>query len=218
MDKEMISVMIVDDHPLFRKGICLYLEDNNDINLLKELENGEEAISFLEENSDQVDVIIMDLQMPGMDGGQATKEICRRWPEIKVLVLTSYGSWDKVYSLLNSGAVGYLLKDAKPDELVIAIKAVHAGGTYFGKEIALELLNRIEGKEEPVAQELIEPLTDRELDVLKLIGQGLGNSEIGEELHISNNTVKSHVSNIFQKLNVNSRTQAAFYAMRQGLI
>jgi DNA-binding NarL/FixJ family response regulator len=216
--KEKISVLIADDHPLFRKGIRLYLKDNNDIDLTKEVSNGEEALRYLEENIAKIDVIIMDLEMPKIDGGEATKEICKKWPDSKVLVMTSYGSWDKVHSLLDSGAKGYLLKDADPKELVIAIKAVYTGGSYFANEVATELLNRVQQKPEVISQDLIEPLTDRELEVLKLIGEGLGNLEIADQLHISNNTVKTHVSNIFQKLEVNSRTQAAFYAMQKGLV
>lgn len=220
MTKGKISILVVDDHPLFRKGIRLFLEDNNEIELLKEVADGNAALSYLENNSEKIDLVVMDLQMPGMDGEEATKIIGEKWPQLQILILTSYGSFDKVYSLLSSGAGGYILKDAQPDELEIAIKAVYTGGTYFGKAVAKELLNIVSAKPEqktPV-QDLIEPLTERELDVLKLIGKGLGNSEIGSNLHISNNTVKTHVSNIFQKLNVNSRTQAAFYAMQQGMI
>lgn len=220
---EKISVVIVDDHPFFRQGVCLYFKKNEQIEILEELSDGKEVLEFLKEKHKQVDVVIMDLQMPGMSGGEATREICQLWPDIKVLVLTSYGSWDKVYSLLNSGAAGYLIKDANPEELAAAIKAVQTGGTYFGKQVKEALLNKVNmNVTEDVTKEefsdLIEPLTDREVDVLKSIGQGLGNSEIAEKLYISKNTVKTHVSHIFQKLNVNSRTEAAFYAMQKGLI
>ena len=220
---EKISVVIVDDHPFFRQGVCLYFKKNEQIEILEELSDGKEVLEFLKEKHKQVDVVIMDLQMPGMSGGEATQEICQLWPDIKVLVLTSYGSWDKVYSLLNSGAAGYLIKDANPEELAAAIKAVQTGGTYFGKQVKEALLNKVNmNVTEDVTKEefsdLIEPLTDREVDVLKSIGQGLGNSEIAEKLYISKNTVKTHVSHIFQKLNVNSRTEAAFYAMQKGLI
>lgn len=218
-----ISVVIVDDHPFFRQGVCLYFKKNEQIEIVEELSDGIEVLEFLKEKHKEVDVVIMDLQMPGMSGGEATREICQQWPKIKVLVLTSYGSWDKVYSLLNSGAAGYLIKDANPEELAAAIKAVQTGGTYFGKQVKEALLNKVnmKGTENDTQEEfsdLIEPLTDREVDVLKSIGQGLGNSEIAEKLYISKNTVKTHVSHIFQKLNVTSRTEAAFYAMQKGLI
>ena len=233
-----ISVIIVDDHPLFRQGVCLYFKNNNEIEIIKELADGQEAIDYLNNHYQQVDVVLMDLNMPGLNGQQATFKICEKWPEIRILVLTSYGSWDKVYPLLNSGAAGYLLKDAHPDELKTAIKAVSNGGAYFEKKIAAELIKNIHNEEkiiekddetndnsqntnddkEEIFSELIEPLTDREREVLKLIGKGKGNSGIAEELYISNNTVKTHVSNIFQKLGVKSRTQAAFYALDKGLI
>lgn len=218
---EKISVAIVDDHPFFRQGVCLYFENNKDIDIIEEFADGKEILQFLEEKHDEIDVVIMDLQMPEMDGGEATRIICKQWPQVKVLVLTSYGSWDRVYSLLNSGAAGYLLKDANPDKLAAAIKAVHTGGTYFGNQVKKALLhnvNETEDSREEDFSDLIEPLTDREVDIIKLIGQGLGNSEIADKLYISKNTVKTHISHIFQKLNVNSRTEAAFYAMQKGLI
>lgn len=225
-----INTIIVDDHPLFRQGVRLFFEGREDITILGEMGHGEEALLFLEENQGLVDVVVMDLQMPGMDGQEATQRIKERWPEIKVLVLTSYGSWDRIHSLLNSKASGYILKDAPPDELVAAIKAVYAGGSYFSQEVTKELLNRAtqreeereKGREEEIEESLssslIEPLTEREEDVLRLIGRGLGNKDIGKELHISNNTVKTHVTNIFQKLNVKTRTQAAFYAIQKGWV
>lgn len=227
MEQVNINVLIVDDHTLFRKGIALYLEDEIEINIKMEAADGSEALSYLKENSSEIDLIIMDLNMPGLSGEEATRIISEKWPEIKILILTSYGSGDKVYQMLNSGASGYLLKNAEPSELVIAIKAVVAGGSYFGQELATELLTLVnkdfgvENKSEirsQFNQDLIEPLTNREIEVLKLLGQGLANSAIGNRLHISDNTVKTHVSNIFQKLNVNSRTQAAFLALEKGLI
>ncbi|MFW5788271.1 MAG: response regulator [Halanaerobiales bacterium] len=216
-----ISVAIVDDHPFFRQGVCLYFENNKDIDIIYEFADGKEILQFLEEKHDKIDVIIMDLQMPEMDGGEATRIICKQWPEVKILVLTSYGSWDRVYSLLNSGAAGYLLKDANPDKLAAAIKAVYTGGTYFGNQVKKALLHNVKEKEDNNGEDfsdLIEPLTDREVVILKLIGQGLCNSKIADKLYISKNTVKTHISHIFQKLNVNSRTEAAFYAMQKGLI
>lgn len=224
-----ISVIIVDDHPLFRKGVCLFFEKNSEIEIIEEFSDGHEVIAFLETNYQKADVILMDLNMPGMDGRQATCTICEKWPELKILVLTSYGSWDKVYPLLNSGAAGYLLKDAPPDVLRTAIKAVSKGGTYFGKQIAAELIKnanpeeKIDGFNDNIndkkkMDDLIEPLTDREREVLKLIGTGKNNTEIADELFISKNTVKTHAANIYQKLGVKSRTQAAFYALDKGFV
>ncbi|MGM0420869.1 MAG: response regulator [Bacillota bacterium] len=216
-----ISVVMVDDHPFFRQGVCLYFNKVNDIEIIREFGTGEEVLNFLEESHTQVDVVIMDLQMPGIGGGEATKIISKQWPAVKVLVLTSNGGWDNVYSLLSYGAAGYLLKDANPNELAAAIRAVYTGGSYFGNQVKEALLNNVTEELETEKEEvsdLIEPLTDREIDILKLLGQGLGNTEIAEKLYISDNTVKTHVSHIFKKLNVNSRTQAAFYAVKNGLL
>lgn len=217
MSKEKISVIIVDDHPLFRRGVKLYLESIPEIELVAEAGSGEGVLSLLESGSN-ADVILMDLQMSGMSGEKTTEVINMRWSEVRVLVLSSYGRWDKVHAVLKAGASGYLLKDAEPDELVVAIKAVHCGGTYFNKEIATTLLNHANQKREIEFADMIEPLTERELDVLKLIGQGLGNFEIAKRLYVSQNTVKTHVARIFQKLGVSSRTQAALYAFQKELI
>ncbi len=211
-----ICLLIVDDHPLFRQGVRFYLESIPDLELCGEAEHGAEALSFLTKQN--VDVVLMDIQMPGLDGVEITKKIKEEWPDLKVLILTSNSSWDKVYTALKSGASGYILKDAHPEELVAAIKAVATGGSYLGAQVAIKLLNRVGHEKEVLAEKLPEPLTARELEVLKQIGQGLGNREIAEQLVLSEKTVKTHVANILQKLQVTSRTQAALYAIRQNLI
>lgn len=211
-----ISLLIIDDHPLFRQGVRFYLESVPDLELIGEAENGEAALAFLSKQS--ADVVLMDLQMPGMDGVETTRRVKEKWPDVKVLVLTSFNIWDKVYAALKAGAAGYLLKDARPEELLAAIKAVAAGGSYFGAQVATELLTRLGNEKDAVPAELPELLTDRELEVLKLIGRGLGNREIAMELVLSEKTVKTHVANILQKLQVSSRTQAALYAIRHHLV
>ncbi len=211
-----IKLLIVDDHSFFRQGIQLYLEGVEEIELVGEAGNGKEALAILNDGL-KIDIVLMDLKMPEMDGIETTCKLKDKWPQIKVLVLTSFGSWDKVYEALQAGANGYVMKDAKPEELIAAIKAVTTGGSYFGAEVAQELVERVSGI--PVREtELVEPLTDREMEVLSLLCQGMGNKEIAEELVVSVKTIKTHVSNILSKLNVNSRTQAAVYAMRHGLI
>jgi DNA-binding NarL/FixJ family response regulator len=212
---DKIRLLIVDDHPLFRQGVRFFLESIPELVLMGEMENGPAVLEFLAEY--QVDLVLMDLQMPGMDGVEVTRRIKETRPEIKILVLTSFGGWDKVSAALKSGAAGYILKDAQPEELVAAIKAVAAGGSYLGAQVAAELFNRI-GNENESTGDLPEPLTERELEVLKLLGQGMGNREIAERLTVSEKTVKTHVANILQKLQVNSRTQAALYAIRHNLI
>jgi DNA-binding NarL/FixJ family response regulator len=210
-----IRLLIIDDHPLFRKGVRFFLESFPEIELLGEAENGLDGIALLSGNP--ADVVLMDLQMPKMDGIATTVKIKEQWPEVRVLVLTSFNSWDMVYTALKNGAAGYILKDAAPEELLVAIQAVAAGGSYLGARVASELLNRL-GNDPAISSNLPEPLTERETEVLKLIGQGLGNREIATRLVVSEKTVKTHVANILQKLAVKSRTQAALYAIQHQLI
>lgn len=211
-----IRILIVDDHPLFRQGVRFYLESFPDLDLIGEAQDGADALSFLINGT--ADIVLMDLQMPGMDGVETTRKIKASWPDTKVLVLTTFNSWEKVYAALKAGASGYILKDAPPEELVIAIKGIANGGTYLGAQVATELIDRVRLDQETDSTELPEPLTDRELEVLKQIGRGLGNREIALELVLSEKTVKTHVANILQKLQVASRTQAALYAIRNHLV
>ena len=212
---EKIRIVIVDDHPLFRQGVRFFLESMPDLELLGELGNGVDVFPFLDQK--RVDLVLMDLQIPGMDGVEVTRCLKGKWPDIKVLILTSFGSWDKVYAALKSGAAGYILKDAEPEELVAAIKAVAAGGSYLGAQVAAELTNRLE-ENQHLKSDLPEPLTEREMEVLKLLGQGMGNRKIAKHLVVSEKTVKTHMANILQKLQVSSRTQAVLYAIRRQLI
>lgn len=216
MFEQSIRLLIVDDHPFFRQGVRLFLDGIEWITAVDEAENGSQALNLLDNH--QIDVVLMDLQMPEMDGIETTRQVLKSWPEVKVLVLTSFNSWDKVYDALRAGASGYLLKDAKPEELIAAIRAVTAGGNYFGAQVAQELLERVSHDKHVEEFDLVEPLTERELDVLKLIGRGLSNNQIAKELILSIKTVKTHTANIFAKLGFNSRTQAAIYAMRRGLV
>jgi len=218
MSGEKIKLLIADDHPFFRQGISLFLDDTSEIEIKAEADNGKIALDTIKKDND-FDVILMDLQMPEMDGIEATDQIKSEYPSIKVLILTSFNSWNKVYEALKAGADGYIMKDSKPDELVAAIKAVNTGGVYYGAEVAEQLLKRVnQTSSEAENEELIEPLTDRELEVLALLGRGLSNQEIADELVVSIKTVKTHVSNILAKLEVDSRTQAAVFAIRKGLI
>jgi DNA-binding NarL/FixJ family response regulator len=217
MEEKEIKILIVDDHPLFRRGVRLYLETVPGLKLAGEAEEGEFALAFLER--EEVDVVLLDLQMPGPDGIETTRRIVERGLEVKVLILTSFGSWDRVYNALKTGAAGYVLKDAEPEELVAAIRAVAAGGSYLGARAAEELLRHARREEEQApAGDQAEPLSEREKEVLALIARGLGNREIAARLFVSEKTVKSHVANILQKLNVKSRTQAALYAMRHHML
>jgi DNA-binding NarL/FixJ family response regulator len=207
-----IRILIVDDHPLFRQGVRLYLESLPEFQIDGEVENGAAALAFLEQQL--VDVLLLDLQMPEMDGVETTLRIREKWPNLKILALTSFNSWEKVQSALKAGANGYVLKDIRPQELAVAIRAVAMGGSYLNAEITAAMVQQMDtpGKTAPISfPDIIEPLTAREVKVLEFIGQGLGNREIAEKLFLSETTVKTHVANILQKLQVKSRTQAALY-------
>jgi DNA-binding NarL/FixJ family response regulator len=216
-DVQPIRLLIVDDHPLFRRGVRLYLDVIADIQVVGEASNGEEALGLLEQNP--VDVVLLDLQMPGMDGIEVTRRILAGNERTRVLILTSFGGWDRVYAALKSGAAGYVLKDAEPEELVAAVRAVAAGGSYLSEQATAQLLHHLDMRSgaEPVRDQPVEPLSQREREVLQLIARGQSNREIAEHLFLSETTVKTHVTNILQKLNVKSRTQAALYAMRHQL-
>jgi len=224
-----ISVIIVDDHPLFRRGVRLYLQAVEGILLVGEASGGEEALALLQET--QVDVVLLDLQMPGLNGIETARLIPQVCPKTKILILTSIGSWNQVAQALKVGASGYVMKDAEPEELLAAIRAVAAGGSYLGAQARSELLEHMNFYPDSAPQDpqntkpaadllsdLIEPLSAREKEVLILIAKGQSNREIAQHLYLSEKTVKTHVTNILQKLNAKSRTQAALYAMRAGLV
>jgi DNA-binding NarL/FixJ family response regulator len=210
-----ITVLIVDDHPLFRRGVRFYLDTVPGIKVVGEADSGEAALTFLAQR--QADVVLLDLQMPGMGGVETARSMLGLQPAPKVLVLTSFGGWQKAHAALKAGAAGFVLKDAQPEELEAAIKAVATGGSYLSAQTSAELLSHVVSKsaesEAPTGSN--EPLSVREIEVLQLIAQGLSNREIADRLFISEKTVKTHVANILQKLNVKSRTQAALYAMRE---
>jgi NarL family two-component system response regulator LiaR len=212
MDK--IKVLIVDDHAIVRQGLRTFLELQDDIQVVGEAENGREAVEGARQWTP--DVVLMDLVMPEMDGIEATRQICALRPDTKVIALTSFAGDDKVFPAIKAGAAGYQLKDVSPPDLVDAVRAAHRGDTLLHPEIAKKLLAEVATREEKADPDLDE-LTRRELDVLRLIASGLSNQEIGQELTISEKTVKTHVSNILSKLRVDDRTQAAIYALQKGL-
>ena len=196
------NILVVDDHPLFRQGVRFFLESIPEITLVKEAGNGIEALQVLTE--ELIHLVLLDLQMPVMDGVELTQQIKARFPEVKVLVLTSFTGREKVYPSLQAGADGYLLKDASPNQLSAAIQAVMTGGHYFEPQVTSELLNLLNREETEKHDLPTEELSQRELEVLSLITEGLGNKEIAEELFISEKTVKTHVANILGKLQANA--------------
>jgi NarL family two-component system response regulator LiaR len=209
---DFIRIFIADDHPIVRRGIRDLLDTEPDLQVIGEATNGRDAVSEVEKL--QPDIVLMDLVMPVMDGIEAIRQIHERLPEVRTLVLTSFATDDKVFPAIKAGALGYLIKDTAPEDLVRAIRQVHRGEVTLHPTIAQKLLKEISSPaEQPPTPE---PLTEREAEVLKLIARGLNNQEIAEELVISVATVYTHVSNTLAKLHLASRTQAALYALRKG--
>ena len=208
-----ISVVIVDDHALVRQGLRTFLDLDDEIQVIGEAANGVEAV----ERADQLrpDIVLMDLVMPEMDGIEATKRIRSICPDTQVTVLTSFTEDEKLFPSIKAGAIGYLLKNVSPGDLVNAIKAAHRGEAQLNPQIARRLMEEVSNKPSTLSEE---ELTRREMDVLRLIAQGRNNRDISEELVLSEKTVKTHVSNILSKLHVVGRTQAAIYAINQGLV
>jgi NarL family two-component system response regulator LiaR len=215
----VIRVLIVDDHAIVRKGIRALLAEAGGFEVVAEADNGQAAVLRAQECSP--DVVLMDLLMPGMDGIEATHQITSRQPGARILVLTSFAADNKVFPAIKAGASGYLLKDSTPDELVRAIRQVHRGEPSLHPAIARKLLQEIAhpgGKGEATSPlPAPEALTAREMTVLRLIAQGLSNQEIADQISVSEPTVRAHVSRILGKLHLASRTQAALYAVREGL-
>lgn len=208
-----IRVLIADDHPIVRDSLRTLIATESDLELVGEAVDGEDAVH--KANDLKPDVILMDLVMPIMDGLQAIGEIKRMHPEISILVLTSFSDEDKVFPAIRAGALGYLLKDSSPQQLLKAIHDVYRGEASLHPSIALQLIREINRPSDlpPVDN----PLSERELEVLKLIAQGLTNQEIATRLSLSEWTVRTHVRNILGKLHLANRTQAALFALREGL-
>jgi len=210
---DTIKVYITDDHPIVRRGIKQLLDTEADIEVVGEATNGREAIADMDKL--KPNIVLMDLVMPVMDGIEAIRQIKISHPQIQILVLTSFATDDKVFPAIKAGALGYLIKDTGPEELVRAIRQVHQGQLTLHPTIAQKLLKELTlTSERPPSPD---PLTDREVEVLKLIARGLSNQEIAETLVVSIATVYTHVSKILDKLHLASRTQAALYALREGL-
>lgn len=210
----LIRIFVADDHPIVRRGIRDLLETESDIEVVGEATNGRDAVAKVVELNP--DVVLVDLVMPLMDGIEATRQMKAQLPEVKILVLTSFATDDKVFPALKAGALGYLIKDTRPEDLVQAIRQVYRGEPTLHPTIARKMLAEIA---RPVEEAPIpDPLTEREIEVLKLVAHGLTNQEIADRLTISVTTVYSHVSNILSKLHLATRTQAALYALREGFV
>lgn len=206
-----IKIVLVDDHHVVRKGLALLLNSHPEMNVIGEGTNGKDAIELAKKLTP--DIIVMDLLMPIMDGIEATKQITEITPEVKVMILTSMSDQDHAIPALNAGASGYLVKESDPDELILAIKKAVNGETYIHSKITAELMTALQTNRNS-KQNTLDTLTHREKEVLKEITKGKSNKEIASSLYITEKTVKTHVSNILSKLNLQDRTQAALYAIR----
>ncbi|ARU60259.1 DNA-binding response regulator [Tumebacillus avium] len=209
----MIRVLLVDDHEMVRMGLSAYLEAQPDIEVVGEASDGREGVRLAVEH--QPDVILMDLVMEGMDGIEATKEICRLLPDPKIIVLTSFLDDDKVYPVIEAGALSYLLKTSKAQEIAEAIRSAQKGQPVLEAQVTGKVLSRMRRPDEAKPHEM---LTARELETLRLIAEGKNNQEIADELFIAVKTVKAHITQILAKLEVDDRTQAAIYAHRNKLV
>ena len=214
-----ITILLVDDQPLFREGLRTLLSVQPDLKVVGEAGDGEEAIKLC--RTLKPAVVLMDLQMPVLDGVEATRRLHQEQPDSRVIVLTTFDDDEMVFDGLRAGALGYLLKDAPSEKLAEAIRAAARGESFLQPSIAAKVVAefaRLTTKRSPPAQALIEPLSDREQEILALIATGATNREIGNQLFLAEGTVKNHVTNVLGKLGVRDRTQAALKAREMGLI
>lgn len=207
-----VKVMIVDDHAIVREGLTMLLNEEAEVEVVGEARDGVDALTMVAHL--QPDVVLMDLVMPEMDGIAATKEIRQKYPDCQVLVLTSFAEDQRVPDAIQAGAVGYLLKDVLKADLLRAIHAAARGEPTLHPEAQRQLMQQVVA---PASPNLLDSLTDREMDVLRLIAQGNSNKEIAAALHLTEGTVKGYVSTILSKLQVADRTQAALYAVKHGV-
>ena len=214
-----IKILLVDDQPLFREGLCTLLSVHPDFEVVGEAANGAEAIRLARSLLPRV--VLMDLQMPVLDGVEATRRLHEEQPDCRVIVLTTFDDDEMVFDGLRAGAVGYLLKDAPSEKLAEAIRVAARGETFLQPSVAAKVVAefaRLSRKTVATANPVIEPLSEREIEVLRLIAQGASNREIASSLFLAEGTVKNHVTNILGKLEARDRTQAALKARDSGLI
>jgi NarL family two-component system response regulator LiaR len=215
-DTDKIKVLIVDDHQVVRQGLRTFLELQDDILVVGEAGDGQAAVTMTRQVNP--DVILMDLVMPRLDGIEATRQVKSLGGSTKVIALTSFAEDDKVFPAIQAGASSYLLKDVSPDDLVSAVRAAFRGEARLHPDIARKLMEQVAHQTSQLREPYKEDLTERELEVIRLVADGLSNQEIAARLTISEKTVKTHISNILGKLGLSDRTQLAIYAIRHGLV
>lgn len=209
----MIKVVLVDDHEMVRMGVSTYLSTQNDIEVVGQASNGKEGIELV--LNTKPDIILMDLVMEVMDGIEATKQIIAKWPEAKIIIVTSFIDDENVYPAIDAGAISYMLKTSRASDIANAIRTTHNGGSVLEPVVTGKMMNRMRKSNQ---RELHDDLTAREQEVLHLMTEGKSNQEIADALFVSLKTVKTHVSNILTKLEVVDRTQAVIYAFRHGIV
>lgn len=209
----MIKVVLVDDHEMVRMGVSTYLSTQNDIEVVGQASNGKEGIELV--LNTKPDIILMDLVMEVMDGIEATKQIIAKWPEAKIIIVTSFIDDENVYPAIDAGAISYMLKTSRASDIANAIRTTHNGGSVLEPVVTGKMMNRMRKSNH---RELHDDLTAREQEVLHLMTEGKSNQEIADALFVSLKTVKTHVSNILTKLEVVDRTQAVIYAFRHGIV
>ncbi len=212
---ELITVLVVDDHKVVRQGVRAFIDTQPDLTVVGEAGTGDEAVALAAEHAP--DVVIVDLVMPGMDGVEVTRQVKQVSPRTQVIVLTSYHQDEHIFPAIRAGALSYLLKDVGPAELADAVRKAANGEAVLHPRVAARVVQELHGARQDSPNPFTE-LSDRELEVLRLIADGLNNADIAETLVISEKTVKSHVSNILNKLHLADRTQAAVYAWREGVV
>lgn len=212
--KKMIRILIVDDHPVVRAGLKALISTEDGMEVVGEASTGDEGVE--KAKALNPDVMLLDLVMPGKDGIETLHELQKINSDTRVLVLTSFGEEQKVFPAIKAGALGYLLKDSSPEELLKAIRQVYRRDASLHPAIARKVIAEISRQSNRPPTK--DPLTEREITVLKLVSQGLSNRKIGGNLYISERTVRSHVGNILNKLHLANRTQAALYALKEGMI
>jgi two-component system, NarL family, response regulator LiaR len=202
---DLIRILIADDHPVVRQGLSGLLIPRNGMEVVGEATDGRQAVELADQL--QPDVIMMDMVMPGLNGSDATAQILARNPHAHILILTSFGEEEKLVEAINAGAIGCLLKDSQPDDLLHAIRSVHRGQISIPTSLALKMMNMSPHTAKPES-----PLTVREQEIAALVAEGYSNKEIAQSLSVSSNTIRSHISNILRKLKLSNRTQLAIYA------
>ena len=210
-----MRILICDDQAIVRDGIEMLLKLERDIFVVAKAQDGAEAIELAAKH--KPDLILMDLKMPGMNGIEATRTIHAQFPEIKILVLTTYDDDEWVMDALRAGAIGYLLKDTPREKVIEAVRGTVAGKAFIDPNVAAKVIQRVANPQTQTSTTLTEKLTEREVDVLKLIARGMNNADIAQTLHLSEGTVRNYVSVILDKLNLTDRTQAAVVALQHGL-